>query len=93
MEHWEKTYTSDVAIYEALGAAHDPDETVWHRVLETVPFAAKSVLEIGCGPGHYAQALAPTTKSYIALDVSEAMITRSPGDRRRGGRHASRRRG
>ena len=75
MERWETTYTSDVAIYEALGAAHDPEETVWHRVLETVPFAAKSVLEIGCGPGHYAQALAPTTKSYIALDVSEAMIT------------------
>src|SRR5215217_7572634 len=25
MEHWEKTYTSDVAIYEAFGAAFDPE--------------------------------------------------------------------
>ena len=49
MEHWEKTYTSDVDIYEAFCAAFDPEGTVWHRVLETVPFAGKTVLEIGCG--------------------------------------------
>ena len=79
MEDWEKAYTSDVEIYEALGAAHDPEETVWRHVLEAVPFAGKSVLEIGCGPGHYAQAIAPTTKSYIALDVSEAMIAAAKG--------------
>ena len=74
MEQWDKAYTSDVEVYEALGAAADPDAAVWQRVLEYVPFAAKTVLEIGCGPGHYAQAIAPTSKSYIALDVSEAMI-------------------
>jgi ubiquinone/menaquinone biosynthesis C-methylase UbiE len=74
MEQWDKAYTSDVEVYEALDAAHDPEETVWHRMLATVPFATKIVLEIGCGTGHYARAIAPTTKSYIALDVSEAMI-------------------
>ena len=61
MEHWEKTYTSDVDIYEAFGAAFDPEGKVWRRVLETVPFAGKTVLEIGCGLGHYAQAIAPQT--------------------------------
>ena len=39
-----------------------------------MPLATKTVLEIGCGPGHYAQAIAPTTTSYIALEVSEAML-------------------
>ena len=43
-------------------------------MLETVPFAAKTVLEIGCGTGHYTRALAPTATSYIALDLSEAML-------------------
>jgi SAM-dependent methyltransferase len=47
---------------------------VWHRVLETIPFSDKTVLEIGCGLGHYAQALAPTTTSYTALDISETML-------------------
>ena len=32
------------------------------------------VLEIGCGSGHYARAIAPHTASYIALDVSESML-------------------
>ena len=35
MEHWEKTYTSDVDIYEAFCAAFDPESTVWHRGLVT----------------------------------------------------------
>jgi ubiquinone/menaquinone biosynthesis C-methylase UbiE len=74
MEQWGKTYTSDVDVYEALGTTHDPEEAVWGRVLETVPFAAKTILEIGCGTGHYARALAPTATSYIALDLSEAML-------------------
>jgi ubiquinone/menaquinone biosynthesis C-methylase UbiE len=74
MERWQETYTSDVDIYEAFDAAFDPEGRVWHRVLQTVPFADKSVLEIGCGPGHYAQAVAPHATSYIALDVSEAML-------------------
>jgi len=74
MEQWGKTYTSDVDVYTALGAAHDPEESVWRRVLETVPFATKTVLEICCGTGHYARALAPTATSYIALDLSEAML-------------------
>src|SRR5215208_2750449 len=73
MEQWGKTYTSDVDVYAALGAAHDPEESVWRRVLETVPFATKTVLEIGCGTGHYARALAPTATSYFALDLSQAM--------------------
>lgn len=77
MEQWEKTYTSDVDFYEAFGAAFDPEGKVWHRVLETVPFASKTVLEIGCGLGHYAQAIAPQTRSYIALDVSESMIAKA----------------
>jgi ubiquinone/menaquinone biosynthesis C-methylase UbiE len=77
MEHWEKTYTSDVDIYEAFGAAFDPEGIVWHHVLETVPFAGKAVLEIGCGLGHYAQAIAPQTESYIALDVSESMLAKT----------------
>jgi ubiquinone/menaquinone biosynthesis C-methylase UbiE len=77
MEHWHETYTSDVEIYEAFSAAFDPEGLVWRRVLETVPFAAKTVLEIGCGLGHYAQAIAPQTASYIALDVSEAMIAKA----------------
>jgi ubiquinone/menaquinone biosynthesis C-methylase UbiE len=77
MEHWHETYTSDVDIYEAFSAAFDPEGLVWRRVLETVPFANKTVLEIGCGLGHYAQAIAPTTTSYIALDVSEAMIAKA----------------
>jgi ubiquinone/menaquinone biosynthesis C-methylase UbiE len=74
MEHRQKSYTSDVDIYEAFGSAYDPEGLVWRRVLETVPFAGKTVLEIGCGLGHYAQAIAPTTTAYIALDVSEAML-------------------
>jgi ubiquinone/menaquinone biosynthesis C-methylase UbiE len=74
MEHWQKSYTSDVDIYEAFGSAYDPEGLVWRRVLETVPFAGKTILEIGCGLGHYAQAIAPATTSYIALDVSEAML-------------------
>jgi ubiquinone/menaquinone biosynthesis C-methylase UbiE len=77
MEHWEKTYTSDIAIYEAFGAAFDPEGNVWHRVLETLPFAGKNVLEIGCGLGHYAQAIAPQTTSYVALDVSESMLAKA----------------
>jgi ubiquinone/menaquinone biosynthesis C-methylase UbiE len=74
MEHWQETYTSDVDIYETFAAAFDPEGLVWRRVLETVPFANKTVLEIGCGLGHYAQAIAPQTASYIALDVSESML-------------------
>lgn len=77
MEHWQKTYTSDVDIYEAFGAAFDPEGKVWQRVLETVPFARKTVLEIGCGLGHYAQAIAPQTTSYVALDVSESMLAKA----------------
>src|SRR5687767_14127215 len=74
MEQWERSYTSDVDVYEALNAAHDPEETVWNRVLQKVPFATKTVLKIGCGTGSYAQAVAPTTTSYIGLDISEAML-------------------
>jgi ubiquinone/menaquinone biosynthesis C-methylase UbiE len=74
VEHWYETYTSDIDIYEAFDTAFDPEGLVWHRVLETMPFAGKSVLEIGCGPGHYAHAIAPLTKSYVALDLSEAML-------------------
>jgi ubiquinone/menaquinone biosynthesis C-methylase UbiE len=74
MEHWHETYTSRVDVYEAFTSAFDPDGVVWRRVLETVPVAGKTVLEIGCGLGHYAQAIAPATRSYIALDVSEAML-------------------
>jgi ubiquinone/menaquinone biosynthesis C-methylase UbiE len=74
MEHWHETYTSDVDIYEAFANAFDRDGLVWRRVLETVPFAGKSVLEIGCGLGHYAEAIGPHTASYIALDLSEAML-------------------
>ena len=74
MEHWHKTYTSDVDIYAAFAAAFDPEGLVWRRLLETIPFADKTVLEIGCGLGHYAQAIAPTTTSYIALDASETML-------------------
>ena len=77
MEHWEKTYTSDVDIYEAFGAAFDPEGKVWHRVLEIVPFAGKTVLEIGCGLGRYAQAIAPQTTSYFALDASESMLAKA----------------
>ena len=77
MEHWQKTYTSDVDIYEAFGAAFDPEGKVWHRVLATVPFAGKTVLEIGCGLGHYAQAIAPQTTVYFALDISEAMLNKA----------------
>ena len=77
IEHWHETYTSDVDIYEAFGAAFDPEGKVWHRVLETVPFAGKTVLEIGCGLGHYAQAIAPQTTSYVALDVSESMLAKA----------------
>ena len=77
MEHWHETYTSDVDIYEAFAAAFDPEGLVWRRVLETVPFPDKIVLEIGCGLGHYAQAIAPRTRSYIALDISEAMIAKA----------------
>jgi ubiquinone/menaquinone biosynthesis C-methylase UbiE len=77
MEHWQKTYTSDVDIYEAFGAAFDPEGKVWHRVLETVPFVGKTVLEIGCGLGHYAQAMAPRTTSYVALDISESMLAKA----------------
>jgi len=74
MEHWHETYTSDVDIYEAFASAFDRDGLVWRRVLETVPFAGTTVLEIGCGLGHYAAAIAPQTASYIALDLSEAML-------------------
>jgi SAM-dependent methyltransferase len=74
MEHWHETCTSDVDIYEAFAAACDPEGLVWHRVLETILFADKTVLEIGCGLGHYAQVIAPTTTSYTALDVSETML-------------------
>jgi len=42
MEHWHKTYTSDVDIYEAFAAAFDPEGLVWHCVLETVPFEDNS---------------------------------------------------
>jgi ubiquinone/menaquinone biosynthesis C-methylase UbiE len=77
MEHCHETYTSDVDIYEAFTATFDPEGLVWRRVLETVPFAGKSVLEIGCGLGHYAQAIAPKTRSYIALDVSESMLAKA----------------
>jgi ubiquinone/menaquinone biosynthesis C-methylase UbiE len=82
MEHWQETYTSDVNIYEAFGAAFDPEGRVWRRVLEIVPFADKTVLEIGCGLGHYAQAIARQTTAYFALDVSEAMLNKA---RQRGG--------
>ena len=74
MEHWQVTYTSDTDIYEAFDAAFDPEGRVWRRVLEAMPFAANSVLEIGCGPGHYAKAIAPHTTAYFALDVSEDML-------------------
>jgi ubiquinone/menaquinone biosynthesis C-methylase UbiE len=82
MEHWRETYTSDVDIYEAFGVAFDPEGRVWRRVREIVPFADKIVLEIGCGLGHYAQAIAPQTTAYFALDVSEAMLNKA---RQRGG--------
>lgn len=74
MEHWQKTYTSDVDVYEAFSAALDPEGRVWRRVLESVPYAGKTVLEVGCGPGYYARAIAPHTASYLALDVSETML-------------------
>jgi ubiquinone/menaquinone biosynthesis C-methylase UbiE len=77
MEHWPETYTSDVDIYEAFGAAFDPEGRVWQRVLESMPYQGKAVLEIGCGLGHYARAIAPHTASYIALDVSEAMLAKA----------------
>jgi ubiquinone/menaquinone biosynthesis C-methylase UbiE len=77
MEHWHETYTSDVDIYEAFGAAFDPEGLVWRRVLETVPYQGKAVLEIGCGLGYYAQAIAPHTESYFALDVSESMLAKA----------------
>jgi ubiquinone/menaquinone biosynthesis C-methylase UbiE len=81
MEHWQETYTSDVDVYEAFGGAFDPEGRVWHRVLESMPFVDKTVLEIGCGLGHYARAIAPQAASYFALDVSEAMLAEA---RRRG---------
>jgi ubiquinone/menaquinone biosynthesis C-methylase UbiE len=77
MEHWHETYTARVDIYEAFGAAFDPEGRVWRRVLDMVPFAGKTVLEIGCGPGHYAQAIAPQTAFYIALDISDSMLARA----------------
>jgi ubiquinone/menaquinone biosynthesis C-methylase UbiE len=77
VEHWQKTYTSDVDIYEAFGAAFDPEGKVWHRMLKTLPFVGKTVLEIGCGLGHYAQAIAPQTTSYVALDISESMLAKA----------------
>lgn len=39
-----------------------------------MPFAATTVMEIGCGPGHYAKAIAPQTTAYFALDVSEDIL-------------------
>lgn len=77
MERWHETYTSDVDIYQAFDAAFDPEGHVRRRVLEVVPFAGKTVLEIGCGPGHYAQAIAPHTESYVALDASESMLAQA----------------
>ena len=74
MEHWHETYTSDVAIYEAFSTAFDPEGRIRRRVLETMSLAAKTVLEIGCGPGRYAKAIAPQTAAYFALDVSEDML-------------------
>ena len=77
MEHWDKTYTSDVDVYEAFSAAFDPEGRVWGRVLATLPFAGKTVLEIGCGPGRYAHAIAPQTAAYFALEIAEAMLAQA----------------
>jgi ubiquinone/menaquinone biosynthesis C-methylase UbiE len=77
MERWHETYTSDIEIYEAFDAAFDPECRVWSRVLKAMPFAANSVLEIGCGPGHYAKAIAPHTTAYFALDFSEDMLAKA----------------
>ncbi len=77
MEHWPETYTTDVDVYEAFDAAFDPEGRVWQRVLGSMPYQGKAVLEIGCGLGHYAQAIAPQTTTYVALDVSETMLAKA----------------
>jgi len=74
VERWDEAHTSDLDVYEALAAASDPEQRVWGRVRALVPFAGKTVLEIGCGPGRYAAAIAPLTAAYLALDVSEGML-------------------
>ena len=74
MERWEKTYTSDVDVYEALGAAGDAEGRVLPRLLAGFSVRGKTVLEVGCGTGGYAQALAPLTRAYYALDISAPML-------------------
>ncbi|MBA2595119.1 MAG: class I SAM-dependent methyltransferase [Chloroflexota bacterium] len=74
MERWAEAYTTDTGIYQAFANAADPEREVSRRVLRAIPYADKTILEIGCGPGGYAPDMAPRAKSYFALDVSEAMI-------------------
>lgn len=69
---YQRALYYDIALRRDVGREIDFIVDVFHqhagRPLE-------SVLEIGCGPGYHARALAKRGMEVAALDVSEAMIT------------------
>jgi len=51
----------------------------YRKTLETCePITGKSVMDVGCGPGHYAVALAQKgARKILGIDISPAMIARA----------------
>jgi ubiquinone/menaquinone biosynthesis C-methylase UbiE len=74
VENWLTVYTSRPDIYSAFSRYEDEHNKALKAISQRVTFSQKIVLEIGCGPGKYTSLLAPATRAYLAIDISEPLL-------------------
>lgn len=66
-------YYSKVKIHEMLSKAEDAP----NKILKFLKprFSKKIILDVGCGSGKYAKALATISKEYVGLDISSNQLS------------------
>ena len=74
MEQWQKSYETEVEIYDSFSKSEDKKNRILKKLLKISAFKNKKVLEVGCGSGKYTKLLAPLSKKYFALEISKPLI-------------------